>query len=70
MDSKEQLLTLGDAANRLGVSVVTLRTWVREGRLPAYRVGRRFVRLRWDELLETLRSHASEARSVREEPRT
>jgi excisionase family DNA binding protein len=48
------MLTLEDAADRLGIHVTTLRRWIRERRVPSYRVGTRFVRVRWDQLLEAL----------------
>ena len=41
----EELITLEEAAGRLGVHVTTLRRWTREGAVPAYRLGRRFVRV-------------------------
>ena len=37
--------SLADAAARTAVSTRTLRRWIAEGRLPAYRVGPRLVRL-------------------------
>lgn len=49
-----ELLTLEDAAHRLGVHVATLRSWVRDGRIPAYRLGQRFTRVCWEEVLEAL----------------
>ena len=52
------LLTLDEAAERLGVHVTTLRSWVREERIPSYRLGRRFIRVDWESLLATLR-HSS-----------
>lgn len=50
----EELLTLREAADRLGVHVTTLRSWVREGKLPAYRLGRRFTRVSWAAVLDRL----------------
>lgn len=38
-------LTLSQAADRYGVSVRTLRRRIAEGRLPAYRVGPRSIRV-------------------------
>ncbi len=35
----EQLLSLGEVSKRLDVSVHTLRLWLREGRLPGFRMG-------------------------------
>jgi excisionase family DNA binding protein len=56
MNNVNDLISLRDAAARLGVHVTTLRAWVRTGRLPAYRVGERFVRVSWRELLDTIAS--------------
>lgn len=58
----QQLLTLDEAAQRLGIHVATLRAWVREGRVPAYRLGKRFARVRWDELVESLATQAPSKR--------
>jgi excisionase family DNA binding protein len=44
------LLTLTEAATLLKVSVVTLRRWIKQGRLPAYHVGPRKVRIRRSDL--------------------
>ena len=40
------LLTLPEAATLLKVSVVTLRRWIKQGRLPAYHIGPRKVRIK------------------------
>ena len=48
------LLTCEEAAQRLGVHVATLRAWIREGRVPAYRLGQRFTRVDWEDLLSAL----------------
>jgi excisionase family DNA binding protein len=45
MNSDLDLLTLTEAAALLKVSVVTLRRWIKQGRLPAYHVGPRKVRI-------------------------
>jgi excisionase family DNA binding protein len=39
----EELLGTPEAARRLGVSTDRIRQWIREGRLPAIRVGRDWV---------------------------
>lgn len=54
----QELLTLKEAAERLGVHVSTLRAWVRTGQIPAYRVGGRFARVAWGELLDAIRGSA------------
>lgn len=54
MKNVNDLISLRDAAARLGVHVTTLRAWVRTGRVPSYRVGERFVRVNWRELLDAI----------------
>jgi excisionase family DNA binding protein len=50
MNSDLDLLTLKEAATLLKVSVVTLRRWIKQGRLPAYHVGPRKVRINRSDL--------------------
>jgi excisionase family DNA binding protein len=50
----EELIRLSEAAERLGVHITTLRGWVAEGRVPSYRLGERYVRVRWNEVLVAL----------------
>lgn len=50
----KQLLSLIEASSRLGIHVATLRSWIREGKVPAYRLGQRFTRVSWDEVLSAL----------------
>jgi excisionase family DNA binding protein len=45
MNSDLDLLTLPEAAALLKVSVVTLRRWIKQGRILAYHVGPRKVRI-------------------------
>jgi excisionase family DNA binding protein len=49
-----ELLSLNEAAERLGINVATMRIWVREGRIPAYRLGQRFTRVDWVALLKAI----------------
>jgi excisionase family DNA binding protein len=44
-----------EAARQLGVSVVTLRRAIRDGRLTAYRLGKRTIRINEVELQRLLR---------------
>lgn len=44
------LLTIDEAAKLLTVSAVTLQRWVKQGRLPAYHVGPKAVRIRRGDL--------------------
>ena len=48
------LLTVPEAAKMLKVSAVTLRRWIKQGRLPAYHVGPRQVRIRQEDLTKVL----------------
>jgi excisionase family DNA binding protein len=46
MDQLEKLVTLAQAAEALGVTTKTLRTYIAEGRLPAVRIGNQLIRVR------------------------
>ena len=46
----EEYLTVTEAATRLRVAPSTIRRWIREGDLPAYRLGRRRVGLKRGDL--------------------
>lgn len=45
----ERWLNTHDVAVRLGIKPRTVALWARQGRLPAYRVGR-YLRFRWEEI--------------------
>jgi excisionase family DNA binding protein len=60
-----QLITLDEAARRLGVHVATLRGWVRAGHVPAYCRGARFTRIDWGQLLEALSADSGVPRGPR-----
>ena len=45
-----EYLTVAEAATLLRVATSTIRRWIREGDVPAYRIGRRRVALKRDEL--------------------
>ncbi|MCH8824192.1 MAG: helix-turn-helix domain-containing protein [Planctomycetes bacterium] len=47
---KRTLQTAQDVADRFGVSVTTVRRWVRLGRIPYIRVSRRIVRFDLQEI--------------------
>lgn len=46
----EEYLTVAEAATLLRVAPSTIRRWIREGDVPAYRIGRRRVALKREEL--------------------
>lgn len=60
----EELITLSEAARRLGVNVQTVRAWVARGELPAYRRGQRFTRVSWAAVLGTLEHGVSESKEA------
>lgn len=45
-----QYVSVAEAADLLDVDPSTIRRWIEHGTLPAYRVGRRYVRIRKDDL--------------------
>jgi excisionase family DNA binding protein len=51
----EELLSLPEAANRLGVSVYTVRRWIKDGKLRAFKPGKEY-RVREADLEEFLRA--------------
>ena len=44
-------LTIQDVASELGITPRTVRNWIRNGTLPARRIGPRLVRIRRDDLV-------------------
>ncbi|WP_395658105.1 helix-turn-helix domain-containing protein [Nocardioides sp.] len=43
-------VSLGEAADAMSVSVKTIRRWIASGALPAYRCGKRAIRIRLEDL--------------------
>lgn len=54
MSTELDLLTLAEVAHLLKVSTVTLRRWIKQGRLPAYHVGPRKVRIHRSDMTKAL----------------
>lgn len=50
-----RLMTIADAAERLGVSTKTIRKRIATGELPAYRIGPRAIRVDQDDVDRLLR---------------
>jgi excisionase family DNA binding protein len=48
-------LSLEEAAEAMSVSVKTIRRWIAAGTLPAYRCGKRAIRIRLEDLEATPR---------------
>lgn len=47
---RRNLVSLDEAAEYLGVSTLTCRRWIASGRIRAYRVGPKFIRVDLDEV--------------------
>lgn len=45
-----RLITTAELAETYGISLTTVHRWIREGRINAYRVGPRFLRVDADEV--------------------
>lgn len=50
----DRLIPVPQAARLLAVHISTIRRWIRQGKLPAYRVGDKGVRVRYDDLMQLL----------------
>ena len=55
----ERLLTARVVAERLGLSPATVLLWIREGKLPAFRLPGGAIRIREDELEQWLQARAT-----------
>jgi len=51
---KDEYITVADAAQVLRVSTVTLHRWIKQGRLPAFYVGPRQIRIRRADLAKVV----------------
>ena len=64
----DELLTVKEAAALLKISTVTVRRWLKQGRLVGYRVGARSIRLRRRDVEALLEPRKTEATDTRELP--
>lgn len=48
-------LALTQAADLLSCDVATIRRWISQGKIPAYRVGDRLIRIKQDDLDQFIR---------------
>lgn len=51
---QDEFVTVSEAAKALRVSVPTVKRWVKDGRLPAYHLGPRYIRIRRADLTRVL----------------
>jgi excisionase family DNA binding protein len=56
-ERSQGLLTKYNLAQRLQLSVRTVDTWMRAGRLPYLKVGEKTVRFRWPDVVEKLKTY-------------
>ena len=49
-DGVPEFLSLDEAAEAMSVSVKTIRRWIASGTLPAYRCGKRAIRIKLEDL--------------------
>lgn len=54
VDQDNDLLSVAEAARLLRVSPATIKRWLKDGRLPAYHLGPRYIRIRRSELTRVL----------------
>jgi excisionase family DNA binding protein len=48
--SVSRYISIGEAADQLGVDPLTIRRWIAHGKITAYRVGPKLIRLDLDEI--------------------
>jgi excisionase family DNA binding protein len=56
IEMRREILTTAEVTKRRGASVLTIRKWVREGQIPVIRMGGRFIRLDWEEVVALLKA--------------
>ena len=62
------LLTLREAAALLKLTPVTIKRWLKQGRLPAYRVGPRAIRIKHEDLQTILQPAGARKVAMKPEP--
>jgi excisionase family DNA binding protein len=53
-EPSDQLLSASQTAHLLNVHISTIRRWIANGKLPAYRVGDKGVRVRYDDVIRLI----------------
>lgn len=65
---QDDFVTVSEAAKALGVSVPTIKRWLKNGRIPAYHLGPRFIRIRRADLTRVLTPVREEVIPMPERP--
>jgi excisionase family DNA binding protein len=68
VEPSDELISVAEAAKILQVSVPTVKRWLRDGRLPAYHLGPRYVRIRRADLQRVLRPLQPKVTHLNERP--
>jgi excisionase family DNA binding protein len=68
IEQANELLTVREAATALKVSTVTISRYLKQGRLRAYRLGPRTLRLRREDVQRLLQPAPEEVHSIPHEP--
>ena len=58
LERMSELLTTQEAADLVGCSLATIRNWIRDGRLRAYRMGPRLLRIKPEDLDQLIRRYS------------
>ena len=58
LERMSELLTTQEAADLVGCSVHTIRNWIRDGRLRAYRLGPLLLRIKPEDLDKLVRNYS------------
>src|SRR2546426_8983662 len=66
IDHNDELISVAEAARLLKVSVPTIKRWLKDGRIPAYHLGPRYVRIRRVDLMRVLTPLRTEVTPVKE----
>jgi len=65
---QDEFVTVSEAAKALRVSVPTIKRWLKDGRIPAYRLGPRYIRIRRADLTGVLTPMREEVSPMPEGP--
>ena len=65
---QDDFVTISEAAKALRVSVPTIKRWLKDGRIPAYHLGPRYIRIRRTDLTRVLTPMREEVSPTPERP--